>query len=236
MPLWPPGFFYLLRIFGHTLLYWLTMKMRISLRRRSVHASSTKPENRTDSTISSDNDSVDGRRLKVRFSEQIEKSKAAANAKQYAVCWYTQEDLMAMKRSVAAHAQEIAMSPSETECSYRRTLKRIDAACTSASVEDSLKYDSFLSLKDQTDFTRIVTKGNSRSGIEMSVMDAMKLDRVKRRRRHCLALLQIQQELRDLPLTMKTAMIAQSLETLSRPARVFARELGRIQEAFGTGR
>jgi len=174
----------------------------------------------------------------VRFDESRNVcTKVAANAKYASVCWLGAVEMATYKKAALAQSQEIALSPSEAERSYRRVLTRVYKACCDASSSDatastskstislSQVESSILSEKDQADLTRIIVKSNSRSGLERTVMERMKMDVLQRRKLVQKTCLSVQQAMDTIPPNMRSTMIRQSMEPLSRQSRILAHEL-----------
>mmetsp|Transcript_2680 Transcript_2680/g.7450 ORF Transcript_2680/g.7450 Transcript_2680/m.7450 type:complete len:275 (-) Transcript_2680:227-1051(-) len=180
-------------------------------------------------------------RKKVRFGlEQNERCKVAANTTVPAsACWYDPQELIAFKKGAILQTHEIALSPVEADASYRRALTRVYQACVERADQEgnsnskkqySYRQTSVLNSKDQTDLTRVIGKSNSRSGLERTVMQCMKLDILKKRSSVVQATLEIQQAV---PVAeMRASLLASTLEPLSRASRILAREMGLALERY----
>lgn len=157
-------------------------------------------------------------------------TRSAANAKFAGACWYTPQELKFMQKSAVSQIQELVLSPSEAEKSYRRVLQRVYEACCSPDPRQlNNSKTSILSAKDSTDLTRIVVKSNTRSGLEKAVVKHLSGSLRKQLVQTCL---EVQSTMKGIPGTMRSTAIQQSLEPLSQPARLLAQELGRAQAQY----
>ena len=163
---------------------------------------------------------------RVSFAKTHEATKVAANFGQSDVCWYSQDELVLFKRKVVATAKAYGRSAAPQDCNYRRVVTIIYNICRSCEFELQTPKDSILCPKDRSDLKNNVSSVTERLGLDRLTVPVF-LEDVARRKKDMLQKVRDFQAYSAIVTEQEPGKLAQDLALMSRPSRLFARELGR---------
>lgn len=113
------------------------------------------------------------------------------------------------------------------EKSYSNIILRVYDECCGAEFETTT---SILCEEDKVDFTFLVRKANSRSGLERSIVRDLAYDKRFRRTEVVTVVLKIQEQHKAGEAHSQCELMRLSAEAITRPSRIFARHLGSTLE------
>mmetsp|Transcript_1639 Transcript_1639/g.2350 ORF Transcript_1639/g.2350 Transcript_1639/m.2350 type:complete len:241 (+) Transcript_1639:106-828(+) len=172
--------------------------------------------------------SISGRETRVRFDEKRnEKHMSAANSKCRESCWLAQEELYSLKREVALLNKKLARSNSSTECNYRRVVTCVFNVCCSVGLEIDTSNGSLICPADQADLKKCIDKSVARLGLDRITLQVIQEFARSRRALMLIKIEDFQAMASTLSKESKADLIQVAVQALSRPSRLFAREVGR---------
>ena len=158
-------------------------------------------------------------------------SPVAANAKYADRCWFTAPELDAFKKDVVLLSKHLQKSNAATECNYRRVISSVFSVCGSVPHEVDTRKASILCPADRADLRKNLEKSLERMGLDRITVRVILEDGRQRRQRMAEELRILQQEHASSSSSSsweeRAEAIRQAMEPLSRPSRLFAREMGR---------
>eukprot|EP00522_Entomoneis_paludosa_P010672 CAMPEP_0172453988 /NCGR_PEP_ID=MMETSP1065-20121228/11107_1 /TAXON_ID=265537 /ORGANISM="Amphiprora paludosa, Strain CCMP125" /LENGTH=255 /DNA_ID=CAMNT_0013206239 /DNA_START=38 /DNA_END=805 /DNA_ORIENTATION=+ len=156
----------------------------------------------------------------VTFNERQNRVVAtAANHKHSNVCWFSPQELSSFRKETMRQSKKLIQSTSSTECNFRRVVTSIYSTCCAVPMELE-NGRRFLCPADTHDFQKCLHKTlDTTLGLDRLVVQILRQE-AKSNRQQIRALLQQQKHLND-------ETLRQAILPLSRPARLYARELAR---------
>lgn len=183
---------------------------------------------------------------RVVFAESynIEYANTMMSAEECKNLWYTSLDFQRTKEHAHQFAKQAFAQDKlreDDEQSYSNIILRVYGECCEAESEPSQhecdngtgsNSDSILEEQDENDFIFLIGKANSRSGLERVIVRDVACDKRYRRQEIVLQVLKVQYQCRGTcSYYSMSELIRSSCEALSRPSRLFARQLGSALKA-----
>jgi hypothetical protein len=174
------------------------------------------------------------RRPRVRFNEDANETYLTTRKEECIDRWYSAIDYRDFKAYNRYLVRQISKQEQVNRSAsiYNRTLLRTYEACRECTYDDSLA-DSALTSTDERQLKRLMQLSTSRVGLERSCVKAIQQDRVCRRQEIVQVVMEIQDEMAQsetlMCLDARDQYLRQACEFISRPSRMFARQLAQAQ-------
>lgn len=183
--------------------------------------------------------SLTGKRVTFAESKNVEYRNTVMNNEECKSLWYSAFDFQKIKDRTHQFAKQALLQDKQREGddqSYSNIILRVYGVCCEADCDlfttASSSQSCILDEEDENAFVFLIGKANSRAGLERVIVRDLACDKRFRRSEIVLSVLKLQQPCHNICSKYSVAELMRlTCESVSRPSRLFARQLGAALEA-----